>query len=86
MRAQRTKHFLNLPRDDPSFPRSELVRELGYDYKEMATEIYDKYIRIGSELEVHMEYETRQRLSDIIANNQWQSNEHYDDPIRLQLS
>ena len=83
MRAQRTKHFLELPRDDPSFPRSELVRGLGCDYKAMATEIYQKYIRIGSELEINMEYTTRDRLSDLIANNQWHSNEHYDHPIRL---
>ena len=83
MRAHRTNHFLELPRDDPSFPRSELVRELGCDYKGMATEIYDKYIRIGSDLEINMEHTTRQRLSNLIACNQWQSNEHYDHPIKL---
>ena len=85
MRAHRTKHFLHLPHDDPSFPRSEIVRgnEYEYDYKEMVTEIYDKYIRIGSQLEINMEYGTRRGLSALIACNQWQSNEHFDHPRSL---
>lgn len=81
MRAHRTSHFLQMPEDDPTFPRSEIIR--GSDYKTMISKLYKKYIKIGSELEVNMEWATRHDLSDVIASNQWKLNVHYENPIRL---
>lgn len=79
--AKRTKHFIGMPRDDPTFPRSDIVR--GDDYKGMAKAIYRKYIEIGSELEVNVDHPTKKELSGLIGSEQWQSNVHFDHLERL---
>merc|ERR1712154_117155 len=77
-----SKQFIILPK---GCPQSAIVYGEEYnDYKSMARAIYNKYIRIGSEFEVNIDYAARNLYRNLLEDEQsWKGNIIYDDPQKL---
>ena len=74
-----TEHSLQLPAE---CTKSEIVWK-GDNYKSIAREIYLKYIESGAPYEINVEHRTMKQLGNLIDNDEWDSNQQYDDTQRL---
>lgn len=56
--------------------KMELIKK----YREIAYELYLKYVRIGAEFEINVDYATRKRFQKLMGNKQeWINNEHFNE-------
>eukprot|EP01084_Bolivina_argentea_P079021 143404_1 len=73
--------FLILP---INCPKSTIVYTPGNNYKEMALQLYKKYVRIGCTLEINIDYVARNNYRNLFENElNWKLNIVYDDPNKL---
>ena len=84
MRNNLAKHFLEIP---SKCPKSYIVYPDGKSkrrYKSMVYDIYLKYIRKRAQYEIDISFQTREDLTELIANRQkWLANPHFDKRLNL---
>eukprot|EP00483_Globobulimina_turgida_P002879 UN02884 len=66
-----------LPAD---IPRSSIVFDSQYDNKSKAQQLFDKYIKIGSDYEINISAKKRNALSQLFGNTQIENDAAFDDP------
>lgn len=81
LRKYNTSLWLTLPRDCPE--SCIVYGEKNCNFKQIAAQIYIKYIKRGGIHATNIEWSTWRGLADLIESNRWQSNEEYDDPLNL---
>lgn len=75
------KLFLKLP---PGIPQSHIVYgEDNDDFKDIAAKIFAKYIKRDAIHEINVDCETWRRLTSLIENDTWDTNEEYDNLVHL---
>ena len=73
--------LLKLPQNVPD---SRIVYgEESNSIRDIAVKIYMKYVKSGAVHEINVEWQTRNGLSNLIENDEWELNEEHDDLVNL---
>eukprot|EP01083_Nonionella_stella_P153544 493479_1 len=65
-------------------PQSDIVFDKNNNFKKIAIALFRKYIAVGSDWEINVDYYTRRRYNTLFGDEDgWMKNEKYDDPVVL---
>ena len=73
--------LFNLP---TACPQSDIVFDETKGFKQIALDLYQKYVEQGSEWEINVAYKTRGFYEDLFEDEaEWMANEEYEDDANL---
>eukprot|EP01083_Nonionella_stella_P080176 220190_1 len=65
-------------------PQSDIVFDKEKNFKGIAIALFDKYIAVGSDWEINVDYYTRRKYNRLFGDaDGWMKNEEYDDNVKL---